>query len=695
MSEPKFKYTSDNVTPDGKVTADPAPKSGPELSSPTEIVEPTIQSGAHKTVITDLSQIAFLRPPRGPDEIGRLGGYRVLKKLGEGGMGIVFEAEDIQLKRRVALKVMKPQVAANERHRQRFIREAQAAAAVEHDNICPIYQVGEDHDVPFIAMQLLKGESLDARLEREKMLPISECIHIGRALAEGLAAAHRAGLVHRDVKPGNIWLLQKEEVGASKDGKKITPKSDPSFSKVKVLDFGLARPASDQRADGQAHITQSGAILGTPAYMAPEQGRGNIDHRADLFSMGVVLYEMTTGCRPFKGDDTMTILTSLAVDEPAAPNTINDKIPKALSDLILELLAKAPEDRPSDGRLISESLLAVLSDSAANEASFSAQRPSAVSSVNTIADRSTTQETRASRRWLALAIPLLLLVGSAAVYFGAGDKEPAGNKEADKNKSLSEKDTPAKIGPPGIKTLAARQTRTNMLVPAYFYPAGDGLKHWDQLFEAAPRAPIVAIVNPASGPGKEADPNYTKIIERGRESPIVLLGYVTSSYAKRPLAEVKADIDVWMRLYPDVLGIFVDEQASAEEHLQYYESIYKHIREQHKFKIVITNPGVACSEKYFAKPAIDVACLFEGPRAVDVKELPRWLDKQGWSRAAILAYKAPTAERMRQSIAAAAEKKVGFIYITDTEGANPWDRLPSYWKEEVAEVEKLNNPKKN
>jgi hypothetical protein len=148
----------------------------------------------------------FLAPPEAPDELGRLGCYRVLEVLGAGGMGVVFRAEDPTLKRKVALKAMLPALAASESARQRFLREAQTAAAIEHDHIVPIYQVGEDRGVPFIAMPLLKGMPLDERLRRERILPLADTLRIGRETARGLQAAHAAGLIHRDIKPANLWL---------------------------------------------------------------------------------------------------------------------------------------------------------------------------------------------------------------------------------------------------------------------------------------------------------------------------------------------------------------------------------------------------------------------------------------------------------------------------------------------------------
>lgn len=284
--------------------------------------------------------LRFLSPPQQAGELGRLAGYRVLRQLGEGGMGLVLEAEDIKLRRRVALKVMKPEIAKKQQHRERFLREARTAAQVEHDHICPIFQVGDENGVPFIAMPFLKGEALDARLKRQRPLPIDEAVRIVREVAEGLQAAHSVGLVHRDIKPGNVWL----ETLANR------------LPRVRILDFGLARARLEE-----AHLTQSGAIIGTPAYMAPEQARSQpVDHRADLFSLGVMLYEMTTGRRPFTGTDTMSVLTSLAVDTPSSPRELTPAVPESLSNLTMRLLAKKAEQRPASARDVADELMQVL-----------------------------------------------------------------------------------------------------------------------------------------------------------------------------------------------------------------------------------------------------------------------------------------------------------------------------------------------
>jgi len=271
-----------------------------------------------------------------------VGAYVILGELGRGGMGVVFRAEDPHLKREVALKVMLPQFASNPQAKARFVREARAQAKVEHDHVAAIHQVAEHEGLPYLVMPLLKGMTLHAALKANSRPPLAEVIRIGRETAEGLAAAHEKGLVHRDIKPANIWL----------EGKKL---------RVKVLDFGLARIASDADTEStEGPVTHEGAVVGTPAYMSPEQGRGlPVDGRTDLFSLGVMLYQMTTGELPFRGSTTLAILTALAVDNPPPPITRNPAVPSHLSDFIMRLLAKDPAHRPPTAEFAAEELRAI------------------------------------------------------------------------------------------------------------------------------------------------------------------------------------------------------------------------------------------------------------------------------------------------------------------------------------------------
>jgi formylglycine-generating enzyme required for sulfatase activity len=279
---------------------------------------------------------AFLAPPQAADELGRLGGFRILKVLGHGGMGVVYQGEDPRLGRPVAIKAMLPHVAGSRAGQERFLREARAAAALQHDHVVPIFHVGEDRGTPFLVMPFLQGEPLDARLKREKVLPLAEVLRIGREAAEGLAAAHERGLVHRDIKPGNLWL-------------------EAPAGRVKILDFGLARAAGEGEG-----LTQQGAVVGTPEYMAPEQAGGRaVDARSDLFSLGCVLYRLCSGELPFKGHGTLAVLSALALETPRPPREINPDVPAALSDLVMQLLAKGPEERPESARAVAGRLAAL------------------------------------------------------------------------------------------------------------------------------------------------------------------------------------------------------------------------------------------------------------------------------------------------------------------------------------------------
>jgi serine/threonine protein kinase len=299
-------------------------------ADPTDTVtSPT--KGAADDATADV--LAVLSPPQSDGEIGRLGGYRVLKVLGHGGMGAVFQGEDPRLGRLVALKVMLPAVARKPGMTDRFLREARAAAALDHDHVVPVYEVNEANGVPYIAMPFLRGGTLAERLKDvDGPLPAGEVAAVGRQIASGLAAAHARGLVHRDIKPANVWL------DAAAGGR------------AKILDFGLARSDADHQ------LTHSGAVLGTPSYMAPEQARGEaVDGRADLFSLGCVLYRMATGRLPFRGDNVLSALASLASDTPPSVRELNPAVPPKLADLIHRLLAKDPAVRPSSAeRVITE-----------------------------------------------------------------------------------------------------------------------------------------------------------------------------------------------------------------------------------------------------------------------------------------------------------------------------------------------------
>jgi serine/threonine protein kinase len=256
--------------------------------------------------------------------------YRIIAELGRGGMGVVYRARDTQLDRDVALKTVRTDLPAAT---DRFLREARAMAAVRHDHVVEIYDYGEENGVRFVAMPLLAGETLAARLRRQAPLPPSEVIRIGREMAEGLAAVHEKGLIHRDLKPSNVWL-------------------EAPSGRVKLLDFGLAR---DPRTDDG--MTSPGALVGTPAYMSPEQVNGlALDARTDLFSLGSVLYEAATGQPAFLAPTQTATLQAVGEKTLPPARTVNPAIPAALSGLIERLHRKRPADRPASAAEVAEAL---------------------------------------------------------------------------------------------------------------------------------------------------------------------------------------------------------------------------------------------------------------------------------------------------------------------------------------------------
>jgi serine/threonine protein kinase len=262
-----------------------------------------------------------------------LGPYEVLSALGTGGMGEVYRARDTRLGRDVAIKVLPAHLLSSIAARERFQREARAVAALKHPNICVVHDVGNDGDVSYFVMELLEGETLQERLARGP-LELRAVVDLGIALADALDAAHRAGLVHRDLKPANIFL---------------TPHGP------KILDFGLAKEGPRAAAVDRSHqptvtadafVTDVGTTVGTPAYMSPEQLRGEaLDARSDLFSLGLVLYEMATGRRVFPGTSSATIAAAILRDDPVPPRRVRPDLPAALDEIVLKTLEKEPDVR--------------------------------------------------------------------------------------------------------------------------------------------------------------------------------------------------------------------------------------------------------------------------------------------------------------------------------------------------------------
>jgi serine/threonine protein kinase len=276
--------------------------------------------------------LSFLAPPAGEDELGRLGQFRIRGVLAAGGMGVVFQAEDMLLGREVAIKVIQPGFFGLPEAHDRFVREARAVAALEHDNIVPIYQVGVERGLHFLVMPRLRGETLASVLERNSRLSLPDTLRIAREIAQGLAAAHAAGVIHRDIKPSNLWI-------------------EAATGRVKILDFGLAQLAADN-ANDLPTVSRSG----TPEFMAPEQRAGApTDFRCDLYALGVVLWRMCVGNdTTIPADRPLDVCRLLADARRANPNDVSP-----LGNLLASLLSHDPAARPDAAAKVVDSLLAI------------------------------------------------------------------------------------------------------------------------------------------------------------------------------------------------------------------------------------------------------------------------------------------------------------------------------------------------
>ena len=276
----------------------------------------------------DKISLSFLKHTDKEGALGTIGPYEVLEAIGRGGMGVVLRAFDPKLNRIVAVKALLPELASNPTSRRRFLREAQAAAAISHPHVVSIHAVDDsdqDHRgvpvPPFLVMECIIGQSLQQKLDKVGPLRLTEILRISRQISEGLAAAHKQGLVHRDIKPANILL-------------------ENGVERVKITDFGLARAIDD------ITVTRTGEVCGTPQYMSPEQACGDrVDHRSDLFSLGCVMYAMCTGHSPFRGDSVAHVIKRVTQDEPRSIADQNQEIPEWLIEIISTLLQKKAEHR--------------------------------------------------------------------------------------------------------------------------------------------------------------------------------------------------------------------------------------------------------------------------------------------------------------------------------------------------------------
>ncbi len=346
-------------------------------SSVSEPEDADLMVSPLSTVESSIGNVSldFLEPSDSPAMLGKLGDYDIIEPIGCGGMGVVLKGYDSKLNRFVAVKVLAPHYATSAAARKRFAREAQAAAAVVHPHVLAIHSVDATGRLPFLVMPFVDGESLQERVRRNGQLGTKEILRIGIQTARGLQAAHEQGLVHRDIKPGNILLERDVE-------------------RAVLTDFGLARAVDD------ASMTRSGVIAGTPQFMSPEQARGEaVDHRSDLFSLGSVLYTMCAGRPPFRAETTMGLLRRIIDVDPRPLPEVNADIPLWLAAIIEKLHAKNAEDRFNSAGELADLLEGCLAH---------VQQPTSTPLPDSIPQPSVVP--KRSRRWIAAATALLISV---------------------------------------------------------------------------------------------------------------------------------------------------------------------------------------------------------------------------------------------------------------------------------------------
>jgi serine/threonine protein kinase len=304
------------------------------LKTPTGSLK-TISSGYENS--EPVRWDVYLSPPMFESDFGSIGPYRLLTQHGEGGMGCVFHAIDIRTEQTVALKILHPKIAQDETATKRFLRELKALQLIKSPHVVAVRDVGEINGLPYLVMEFLRGLNLQEYRLQFKSLAFHEVLRIAIETVDGLWAVHRAGLIHRDLKPDNIWI------------------ESPSLN-VKLIDFGLVHGIAEE-----IRLTRTGSFIGTPAFMAPEQASGqSIDHRIDFFSLGCILYDLVVGTRPFERGNVISTLSALANYAPPPPIEIVPEAPREFSDLIMRLLEKAPENRPHDCAEILEALRRIL-----------------------------------------------------------------------------------------------------------------------------------------------------------------------------------------------------------------------------------------------------------------------------------------------------------------------------------------------
>ena len=499
-------------------------------------------------------------------------------------------------------------------------------ARLDHPNIVTAHDADRDGTRLFLVMEYIDGKNLHDLVKAVGVIHPHQAANFIRQAALGLQHAHEHGLVHRDIKPHNLLV---DRTGA-----------------VKVLDLGLARFFHDDADDLSRRNDAS--PLGTADYMAPEQALDShtADVRADIYSLGATFYYLLAGQSPFHGKTPREKFLAHQSQQPLPIRELRAEVPVGMALVIERMMAKDPRQRyqaPIDvaealtpwvrsasmGHLLQETTIPT--DVAMTSVTkVPAHHPPTVDGgeVPTAPPERAAKAVRTpeikrdgrrspsppdqgpSRRSAVIvgAVAGVMVLGGASAFalrqWGTGDRR-LGVEPVPPAGAASEPVTP----------------RLRLLVPAYFYPGGEGLAEWKRLLKAPSPELVVIIANPDSGPGKMADANFVRVIDQAKEKGFTLIGYVSTGYAKRPPEEIREDVDRWVRLYPSVQGIFFDEQASAADRVEYYAVLHEYARKQRGLHLVVGNPGTT-SPRSTCRGLPPTSCAWSNPRRSSTSSAP-------------------------------------------------------------------------
>jgi serine/threonine protein kinase len=665
------------------------------------------------------------------------GKYKILGPLGAGGMGYVFLCEHQIMRRRVAIKVL-PLNPDDVSSPERFHREARAVAQLKHTNIVGGYDIDQDGQRHFLVMEYIDGNTFRTIVKEHSRLDPVRAAHYIRQAALGLQHAHEAGLVHRDIKPSNLLLdrtgtVKILDLGLARFFGDETDDLSKRYAEgpVGTMDYMAPEQAlNSHQADIRADIYSLGAT-----FYFLLAGHGPFQEGTTLQKM--IRHQLQPpqpirDLRPDVPEGLAAVLDRMMAKEPAARYQTPAEVAEALTPWTQTPIPPPPsEEMPelvSPGRGTPDSgtssaLPAFLYQPVSSPTPSTAREAETAPSPST---RSRPKPHRTEVEAPKLPPPLPSAVGTQTS--GSTHTNPTPGKASDSPAPLgraaflrgwtwpvvasvavlllgagivglvlmsrkSSEATPSSAGPPGGNlppAPAATSPRMRLLVPAYFYPAGDGLAQWDRLLETPDPAAIVIIANAASGPGQVSDPNYTRIIDRAQQRGFTVIGYVSTRYAARPPKEVKDDIDRWILFYPGIRGIFFDEQASSPDRVSYYADLYQFTRKERGLHLVINNPGTTCAEQYLAQQVADVVCVIESNKDISEFRPPPWMSRYNAARFAGAFPMVADPPKMKHYVRELVAKGVGYCYITDDKEPNPWDRLPSYWQAEVEAVRQVN-----